>query len=258
MPGKKTVRVEMSDFLPDNQLVRRVVAGEIALFEILVHRHSQRVYRAARAILRDDEEAADVVQETWVRAYRKLGQFAGRAKFSTWLTRIGVYEARARRRGSRGRAVTARESTAVKEARGASDTGLDPERGVLVREVRALLEAAIEDLPDHYRTVFVMRAVEEMSTAEAAEVLGLSQDVVKTRLRRARALMREKLRAAVGPLGGNAFLFAGERCRRMWVGKILPALTVLGPPGARKVSRKREPNLDLEQLVKTLKRRGKL
>jgi RNA polymerase sigma-70 factor (ECF subfamily) len=228
MPGKKPVRVELTDYLPDNQLVRRVLAGEAALFEILVHRHSQRVYRAARAILRDDEEAADVVQETLVRAYRKLGQFAGRAKFSTWLTRIGIYEARARRRKSR--RVTAREPAAAKEASSERDTGLDPERGVLVREVRRLLEEAIENLPDIYRTVFVMRMVEEMSTADTAEVLNLSQDVVKTRLRRARALLREKLRAAVGPLGREAFPFAGLRCQRMWREKILPAITVLGTP----------------------------
>ena len=227
MPGKKPVRVELTDFLPDNQLVRRVLAGEAALFEILVHRHSQRVYRAARAILRDDEEAADVVQQTLVRAYRKLGQFAGRAKFSTWLTKIGVYEARARRRKSR--RATAREPAAAKEAGSERDTGLDPERGVLVHEVRALMEAAIEDLPDHYRTVFVMRMVEEMSTADTAEVLNLSQDVVKTRLRRARALLRKKLRA-IRPLGREAFPFAGERCQRMWREKVLPAITVLGTP----------------------------
>jgi RNA polymerase sigma-70 factor, ECF subfamily len=229
MPRKKPVRVEMSDFLPDNELVRRVVAGEAALFEVLVHRYSQRVYRAARAILRDDEEAADVVQETWVRAYRKLGQFAGRAKFSTWLTRIGIYEASARWR--RARSAAARAPAAANEAGATSNSGLDPENGVLVREARALLEAAIEELPDHYRPVFVMRVVEEMSTAETAEVLGLSPDVVKTRLRRARAMLREKLRAAVGPLGREAFRFAGERCRRMWLKKILPAITVLPRPG---------------------------
>jgi RNA polymerase sigma-70 factor (ECF subfamily) len=105
----------------------------------------------------------------------------------------------------------------------------------LVREVRALLEAAIEDLPDHYRRVFVMRVVEEMSTAETAEVLNLSQDAVKTRLRRARGLLREKLHAAVGPLGREAFRFAGERCQRMWLEKICPAITVLGSPKAAKL-----------------------
>lgn len=235
MPGKKALPVESTDSLPDRQLVRRVLAGEAALFEVLVHRHSQRVYRAARAILRDDEEAADVVQETWVRAYRKLGQFAGRAQFSTWLTRIGVYEARARSR--RARTVTAREPAVARETGGKPHGELDPERGAQIREVRALLEAAIEDLPDRYRPVFVMRVVEEMSTAETAEVLSLTQDVVKTRLRRARALLREKLRAAVGPLGREAFRFAGQRCRRMWAGKILPAITVLGTPETRRPRR---------------------
>jgi RNA polymerase sigma-70 factor (ECF subfamily) len=230
MPAKKPVRVELTDFLPDNHLVRRVLAGETALFEVIVHRHSQRVYRAARAILRDDEEAADVVQETFVRAYRKLGQFAGRSKFSTWLTKIGVYEARARRRRSRARAVPRRETADLPDARNSPDTGVDPEKGVLAREVRALMEAAIEHLPDHYRTVFMLRLVEEMSTAETAEVLHLSQDVVKTRLRRARALVRARLRAAIGPLGREAFPFAGARCQRMWEQKILPAVSLLGTP----------------------------
>jgi RNA polymerase sigma-70 factor (ECF subfamily) len=228
---KKPVRVELTDFLPDSQLIRRVLAGETPCFEILVHRHSQRVYRAARAILRDDEEAADVAQETFVRAYRKLRQFAGRAKFSTWLTKIAVYEAGARRRKSQSRASAAREPEVRREAGTEQDSGFNPERGVLVREVRALLEAAIEDLPDHYRIVFVMRVVEEMSTAETAEVLRLSQDVVKTRLRRARALLREKLHRAVGPVGREAFRFAGARCQRMWLEKVLPAITVLGTPG---------------------------
>jgi RNA polymerase sigma-70 factor (ECF subfamily) len=231
MPGRKSVRAEPSESLPDNQLVRRVLAGEAALFETLVHRHSRRVYRAARAILGDDEEAADVVQETFVRAYRKLGQFAARAKFSTWLTKIGVHEARARRRRSRAPAVNARELARTNPAN-KPDAAPDPERRTLVREMRALLEAAIEDLPPHYRTVFVMRVVEEANTAETADVLNLSPDVVKTRLRRARALLREKLRAAVGPLGREVFPFAGERCQRMWERGIRPAIAT--PDGKRR------------------------
>lgn len=237
MPAKKPIRVELTDFLPDNQLVRRILAGEAAFFEVLVHRHSQRIYRAARAILRDDAEAADVVQDAFVRAYRKLGQFAGRSKFSTWLTRIGIYEARARWRKSRARGANPRDPARPNQPGNEPDPAPDPERGVLIREMRALLERAIEDLPDLYRTVFVMRMVEEMSTAETAEVLNLSQDVVKTRLRRARALLREKLHAAVGPLGREAFPFAGKRCERMWLEKIRPAITVPRPPGARKRSR---------------------
>jgi RNA polymerase sigma-70 factor (ECF subfamily) len=234
MARKERVRVELTDFLPDKELVRRVLAGEAELFEILVHRHSQRVYRAARAILGNDDEAADVTQETFVRAYRKIGQFAGRAKFSTWLTKIAVYEARARRRKRRARTVRPSDSvTSAKKSRSEADPAPDPERAVLAREVRALLEAAIEDLPEVYRPVFVMRLVEEMSTEETAEVLSLSQDAVKTRLRRARALLREKLQAAVGPLGREAFRFAGERCHRMWLEEILPAIRVLGRPEAR-------------------------
>ena len=241
MTRKEPVRVELTDFLPDKELVRRILAGEAALFEVVVHRHSQRVYRAARAILGNDDEAADVTQETFVRAYRKIGQFAGRAKFSTWLTKIAVYEARARRRKRCSRAVRPPDSvSSAKKSRSEADTAPDPERAVLAREVRALLEAAIEDLPEVYRPVFVMRQVEEMSTAETAEVLNLTQDAVKTRLSRARALLREKLQAAVGPLGREAFRFAGERCHRMWLEKILPAIRVLGRPEARPLARENE------------------
>ena len=141
-----------------------------------------------------------------------------------------MYEARARWQKSRARTVGRRETADPPDPRNDPDTRFDPESGVLAREVRALLEAAIESLPDHYRTVFVMRLVEEMSTAETAEVLRLSRDVVKTRLRRARALVRAKLRAAVGPIGREAFPFAGARCERMWKQKILPVVRVLGTP----------------------------
>lgn len=233
MPSKRRVRVELTDFLPDNPLVRRVLAGEVELYEILVHRHSQRVYRAARAILRDDEEAADVTQETFVRAYRKLAQFEGRARFSTWLTKIAVHEARARRRRGRTRFVARRDFAREREGAGAGNPPADPERDVLSREVRRLLEAAIEDLPEVYRAVFVLRVVEEMSTAETAEVLNLSPDAVRTRLVRARSLLRAKLHAAVGPIGREAFRFAGARCQRMWEEKIRPAIRVLGTPSAR-------------------------
>jgi RNA polymerase sigma-70 factor (ECF subfamily) len=211
-----------------------VLAGEVELFEILVHRHSERIYRAARAILRDDQEAADVTQETFVRAYRKLAQFKGRAKFPTWLTKIAVHEARARQRKGRSRSLARRELAQGKGGAGATDPSVDPERDVLSREVRRLLEAAIEELPELYRTVFVLRVVEDMSTAETAEVLNLSSDVVRTRLMRARALLRAKLHAAVGPLGREAFRFAGERCQRMWLEKIRPAIIVLGTPKSRK------------------------
>lgn len=213
----------------EREIVSRVLAGETALFENLVHPHSQRVYRVARAILRDDSDAADVVQESYLRAYRNLKQFAGRARFSTWLTQIAVREARARGRRSRARGER-RDSAAPEGADDEPATGPDPEKRVMAREARTILEAAIDALPDLYRAVFVMRVLEEMSTAETARCLNLGEDAVKTRLLRARALLRKKLSASVGPMRREAFRFAGRRCQRMWAERILPAIRLVGRP----------------------------
>ncbi len=226
MRRKKPIQAQVGEALTDSQLVCRVLAGETPLFEILVHRHSQRVYRAARAIVRDDEEAADIVQETYLRAYRSLGQFAERAKFLTWLTKIAVYEARARARKSRARGINLEDTATDKPT-----PELDPEKRVMVAEMRTMLEAAIDGLPDLYRAVFVLRQVEGMGTAETAECLNLSEDAVKTRLRRARALLRKKLYSSMGRMGPEAFTFGGQRCRRMWTERILPALRSV--PSAR-------------------------
>ena len=227
MAGTKARVVRIAEALTDHQLVRRVLAGETALFEILVHRHSQRVYRAARAVLRSDDEAADVVQETYLRAYRNLKQFAGQAKFSTWLIKIAIHEARARKRKSKGRSAL-RPIAPARPGREEPTTDPDPEKLALVREVRTILEAAIDALPDLYRAVFVMRGVEELSTADTAACLNLSEDVVKTRLRRARALMRKQIYASVGPMRREAFRFAGKRCQRMWSRRILPGIRSVG------------------------------
>ena len=232
MPRKMPMRVQIGEAMTDEQLVRRVLAGETALFENLLHRHSQQVYRAARAILRDDDEAADVVQETYLKAYRNLEQFAGRAKFSTWLTRIAVYEARARYRKSRARGDAHRGSAPPKTLLDEPTPDLDPEKRALIGEVKAIVEAAIDTLPDLYRTVFVMRGVEELSTADTAQCLNLTEDAVKTRLRRARVLLRKKLYASVGPTRREAFRFAGKRCLRMWVERIFPAIRSLRRAGA--------------------------
>jgi RNA polymerase sigma-70 factor (ECF subfamily) len=217
-------RTQVGEALTDAQLVRRVLDGETALFEVLVHRHSQRLYRAARAILKDDDEAADVVQESFLRAYRHLNQFGGRAKFSTWLTKIAVHEARARARRTRARAVKPRDSAARRESREQPTSEPDPESRTFVQEMKTVLEAAIDALPDLYRAVFVMREIEEMSTAETAECLNLTEDVVKTRLRRARGLLRKKIYSSIGRVGPETFQFAGERCARMWAQKIRPAI----------------------------------
>ena len=234
MPLRKPGPSQIPETLTDRQLVRKVLDGEAALFETLVHRHSQRLYRAARAILRSDYEASDVVQETYLRAYRNLEQFSGKAKFSTWLTRIAIHEALARKRRGRIRGLDLKGTSsaiAVWNERNSDD----PERLALVGEVRTILEAAIDSLPDMYRAVFVMRGVEELSTADTADCLNLSQDAVKTRLRRARALLRKKLDASVGPMRREAFRFAGERCRRMWAKVVFPAIrSGRRPDGSRR------------------------
>ena len=197
-------------------MVRRVRAGETGLFEVVMRRYNQRLYRVARAILRDDAEAEDVTQQAYVNAYRHLDQFAGRAMFSTWLTRIAVHEAlaRARRRGRFD------EQEAVDDWDGDTmdslkSSGPDPERQAFAGELRALIESAIEALPEHYRAVFVMREVEGMSTAESAECLDITEETAKTRLHRARMLLRESLHQRAGIESGAAFPFEAPRCDRV-------------------------------------------
>jgi RNA polymerase sigma-70 factor, ECF subfamily len=201
--------------LPDDEVVRRVRHGETSLFEILMRRYNQRLYRVARSILRDDTEAEDVMQHAYVAAYTHLDQYAGRAQFSTWLTRIAIYEALARAR-RRGREVLTgpwpgTDDDAVSLLRSAWP---DPEQQVLEGEMRNLLESAIEALPVSYRSVFVLREVEGLSTAETADCLGVSADVVKTRLHRARALLRCELLERAGP-ASTVYPFPCPRCDRV-------------------------------------------
>jgi len=207
--------VELSRQLetPDEQIVARVLEGETALYEIIMRRYNQRLYRAARAILRDDSEAEDVLQDTYVRAYQHLRQFAGRAKFSTWLTRIAVNEALARvERRTRFDAIDGENELESSELESKMP---DPESQAAQAEVRALLEEAILALPGGYRTVLMLRDVEEMNTAEAAEVLDMTEENVKVRLHRARALLRKELYARAGATTSSAFQFMATRCDRV-------------------------------------------
>lgn len=205
-----------AEAMSDEEVVKHVLTGEITLFEILMRRHNQRLYRVARSILGDDSEAEDVVQEALVRAYTHLNQFAGEAKFSTWLTKIAVYEALARLR-PRGRFLEI-DSTPESEKDSMNlfiSKTRDPEEQLLARELNTVLEAAVDALPEAYRSVFMLRDVEEMSTAETAECLDISEESVKTRLHRARALLREELYARIGIATAGAFQFAGPRCDRV-------------------------------------------
>src|SRR6478672_10420819 len=172
----------------DAEVIRQVLDGNTALFEMLMRRYNERVYRAARAIVRDEQEAEDVMQQAYVNAFTHLHQFNGSARFSTWLTRIAINESLARvRRQGRYEAYDFEQATVQPFAsRPASE---DPERQAFTREMRSLLEWAIDALPDGLREVFMLREVEGLNTAEAAECLGVSDDVIKTRLSRARAAL---------------------------------------------------------------------
>jgi RNA polymerase sigma-70 factor (ECF subfamily) len=173
----------------DEQTVTRVLAGEIQAFEVLMRRYNQRLYRAARAVLGNDDDAEDAVQQGYVNAYRQLRQFEGRAKFSTWLTRIVVHVALSKRRRRRVRASEPLNSRAL-----AGET-VDPERYTYGVELKAVLQAAVQSLPASYRLVFILREVDGLTTAEAANRLSLTEGATKARLHRAKGLLRQALKA---------------------------------------------------------------
>ncbi len=197
----------------DQQVVDRVIAGETELYELIMRRYNQRLYRVVRSILRDDDETEDVMQDAYVRAYEHLSQFEGRALFSTWLTRIAVHEALARlRKRNRQQQIDTDKDEGEMFVNAAAD---DPEQTMSRVQLREMLEEAVLGLPEQYRTVLVMRDVEEMSTAETAEALNLTEENVKVRLHRGRALIRRDLTSRVGAAAKNAFTFMGPRCDRI-------------------------------------------
>jgi len=198
--------------LTDEQIVAQVLDGQTALFEVLMRRHNERVYRAARAIIRDDHEAEDVMQQAYVNAYAHLRQFDGRAKFSTWLTKIAVYEAlaRARRQGLYEPLDDHSLETFMPPT-----SSPDPEQQTFGRELAALIESAVDRLGGGYREVFMLRQIEGMSTAETAQVLGVSEDVVKTRFSRARHALQQDLLDRTGAAASSVFTFGQGRCDRV-------------------------------------------
>jgi RNA polymerase sigma-70 factor, ECF subfamily len=204
-----------TETLTDEQIVASVLNGQAALFELIMRRYNQRLYRVARAILRNDTEAEDVMQETYVRAYQHLDQFAHRASFSTWITRIAVYESLARLR-NRSRVV---ELDATKddsaERLELPSTLADPEKQLSIRQLNQTLEAAILSIPQKYRTVLILRDVEQLSTSETAACLEISEQNVKVKLLRARAMVRKALYSLAGATSSEAFLFRATRCDRM-------------------------------------------
>jgi len=207
--------------LSDEDVASRVLAGETSLYELLMRRYNQRLYRVAYSILRDAAEAEDVMQDAYVRAYEHLSQFAGRARFSTWLTRIAVHEGLARLE-KRKRLDSFDDVGEPQEY--AESNAPSPEEEVSQMETRALIEQVILSLPEAYRIVVTLREVEQMSTADTAAALGLSEENVKVRLHRARNLMREELYAKLGASAPQAFPFMGERCDSM-VSRVLARIS---------------------------------
>ena len=208
-----------ADRLSDTELVDRARARDEPAVRAITKRYNRRLFRLARSILRDDAEAEDVVQESYVRAFTGLDLFRGDASFGTWITRIAVNEALGRLRRRRPtidwETYGENRTTAQVIDFPASAVSNDPERMMAQSEVRAVLERAIDELPDAFRAVFVARIVEGLTIEETADLFGLKPETVKTRLHRARALLRDALDKQMGPMLTSTFPFDGARCERM-------------------------------------------
>lgn len=206
--------------LDDMELVRLARQRDGAAFRAIMQRSNRRLYRIARAVMRDDSEAEGVVQEAYMRAFASLADFRGESSLSTWLSRIVLNEALGRLRRHRPTVDVSTIETRP-PSRGKvipfplASTQPDPERTMAQRQIQILLERAIDDLPDDFRTVLVARVVEGMSVEATADLFGLRPETVKTRLHRARRLLRDALEKQIGPGLTDAFPFAGRRCERM-------------------------------------------
>lgn len=200
--------------VPDDEIVARVLDGEPALFEVLMRRHNQRIYRAVRAVLRRDHECEDVMQQAYLNAFRHLAQFQREAQFSTWLTRIAVNEAihRGRRADRRGEVPLADPDTAVEWP---TTRDPDPEHAAYATEIGALLQSAVDALAEPYRLVFALREIEGMSTAETAASLEINEETVKTRLHRAKMQLRARIAESLGAASRGVYAFHLSRCDRV-------------------------------------------
>lgn len=197
--------------LPDQEVVERVRSGEKGLYEILMRRYNQTLYRAVRSYLRDGDDVQDAMQEAYVKAYTKLDQFKGDSAFSTWLVRIGINEALQVLRKQRTMHIYTDPGQRAEGLTQLPDTGqMNPEQRTIRDEHRRLLEQAVDRLPDGYRAVYMLREVEEMSVAEVSQVLGISESNVKVRLHRAKIMVKDALLSA--HQAGAAFEFGNAHC----------------------------------------------
>lgn len=219
--------------LPDAELARQVIAGQAGAFELLMRRHNQALFRTARSILRNDSDAEEVLQEAYLQAYRAMASYRADARLGTWLTRIVIHAAIARaRQGQRRAEVVPLDGLGDLPADAMENTmNHDPaesaERAAMRSQMRQLLEQAIDRLPDAFRTVFVLRAVEEMSGGEVAACLDIPEATVRSRYFRARSLLRSALAAEVDLALESAYSFDGARCDRIVAG-VLAQLDLSG------------------------------
>jgi RNA polymerase sigma-70 factor (ECF subfamily) len=202
----------------DADLVRRARAREEAAVRAIMQTNNRRLYRLARGILRNDGEAEDVVQETYVRAFTHLDQFHGDSSLSTWLSRIAINEALGRLRRQRPGVEWTSLPQGTIEAQIIQfplASAVDPEKSMAQREIQHVVEHAIDELPEAFRIVFITRVIEGMNVEETAEILDLKPETVKTRLHRARTMLRDNVERKIGPVVMDAFPFAGKRCERL-------------------------------------------
>jgi RNA polymerase sigma-70 factor, ECF subfamily len=210
------VRIDMRG-VHDSELLERAMQGDGVAFETLIRSHDKHLYRIARSVLPDDHEAEDVVQETYIRAFTGLRGFRGAASLRTWLTRIVLNEAIRRRRHSRPAtvdldALRAAQERSLRPIHSLTARDRDPERAAAHSQIRKMLEKAIDGLPVVFRIVFIMRDVEEFSIGETAKLLGIREETVKTRLHRARRMLRENLGEQLASALKDVFPFERPRC----------------------------------------------
>lgn len=204
-----------SDISPsDIEIVERVLAGDVPVFETIMRRYNQRLYRVARSIIGQDDEAEDIVQETYVNAFEHLRQYKGHAAFATWLTRIAVHAALARRKQRERLDIV--DLTDPEHMPMISSANMDDgQHEASNRELGRILTVAVDGLPEELRMVFVLRIIQGMDTNETAECLGLTTANVKTRLHRARTLLQERIDERIGVSIRHLYQFGGERCDRI-------------------------------------------
>lgn len=235
MPAFASTAVsESSAAASDTDLVRRVLAGDAAAFEAIMRRHNRMLFRTARSILRSDADAEDALQTAYLLAFRAMASFRGDARLSTWLARIIINEsiARQRRYAAEAKVIPLDSATdadgRLPLAAGSEPEHNAPEQSAMRSETRELLERKIDTLPEQFRVVFMLRAVEELSVEETASSLGIPEATVRTRFFRARSLLRESLAREVDVAMQSAFAFDGERCDRI-VERVLACLQANDP-----------------------------